>query len=95
MVKINVGTIEELLVNVADKLKQLTTLDDADVTFDVLGEEDPSVHKYLDEPATNLVMVARCLVDTTNWAVGKYNLFLDVDTGAEVPRLGPFTFHVI
>lgn len=89
-----VGTIEYLVVDVTDRLGDLTTLDGYDVAFDVKDRETQTA-KYTAEPATNDVMKIKCLMDTTGWDLGIYQLWTTIVASPESPRLGPFEFRVV
>lgn len=89
------GTKETMLVTVVDRLGNLATLDGLVMKFDVIDREGNK--KINQQAATNAGMIAQCLVDTSAWLAtdkGKYQLYLDVTSGAEKPRLGPFEFEV-
>lgn len=97
-----VGTIEYFIVDVADHLFNLTTLDVYNLTFDcradppVYAGDPPLVEwKYKDEPATNDGMKIQCLMDTTDWEVGVYLLWAVIEASPESPRLGPFEFRMV
>lgn len=95
MEKLAKGTKEILLVNVVDRLKAITTLNGLTMKFDVYDRQGNI--KMNQVTATNAGMIAQCLVDTTTgggWAAGKYVLYLDITTGPEKPRLGPFEFEL-
>lgn len=94
MVKIPLGSVEELIVDVYDKTLQITTLDTLACTFDVI--DSAGTHKYTDQAVQGTDgMRMFCLIDTTTWAKGRYNLFPMVQTATEKPRLGPFPFDVV
>lgn len=96
--KLPQGTKEYLILDVADKLANLTSLDGTNPRFDV--KDNANVFKYTAQPASNVGMELYCLVDTSAahpgglWAGGIYRLYVNFDTPAEIPRLGPFEFTV-
>jgi hypothetical protein len=89
------GTKEHLIVDVADLLTNLVTLDGTTPKFDVKNDAD--VLKYTQQAATNQVMRLFCLIDTNSggiWAAGTYRLYVYFTTAPELPKLGPFSFIV-
>lgn len=87
------GTKENLIVDVTDRLENLTTLDGANGTFDVRLKNDGA--NWVTQGAIiNIGMRAFCLVDTGTWDVGTYELFLNFSALPEVPRVGPVEFEV-
>jgi hypothetical protein len=92
MERLPVGTKEYLIVDVSDRLNNLTTLDGTVITFDVNHEN--GTEKYDDEPASNDGMKVRCLIDTTGWEPDEYGLFITIFAAPEQPRLGPYAFKV-
>jgi hypothetical protein len=90
--RLPLGSKEYLVVDVTERLNNLTTLDDIILTFDVTDNE--GTDKINDEPATNQDMKAYCLIDTTGWRPDEYELSLKMIVGVEAPILGPFPFKV-
>jgi len=89
------GTKEHLIVDVADLLTNLVTLDGTTPKFDV--KDDADVMKYTQQAATSVVMRMFCLIDTMSggaWTAGTYRLYIYFTTAPELPKLGPFTFVV-
>lgn len=90
------GTIENLLVDVEDRDSNLTSLDGTGTKFSVRPrnstDEDWVVE---DASASNDGLRAFCLVDTTDWETGEYELYIKFDNLPESPRLGPMHFEVI
>lgn len=89
------GTIEYFVVDVTDRLNNLTTLDGYDLTFDVKRKDSLEANKYTNEPATNDGMKILCLIDTTDWDHDTYNLWTKIIATPESPRLGPFEFLIV
>ena len=89
------GTKERLTIDVTDALGNLVTLDAADPRYTV---EDPSgTNIYEDEPATNVLLKAFCMIDTTTggpWPAGDYKIWLRLDALPEIPLLGPYEFTI-
>lgn len=98
MEKLALGTVEHLLVDVVDRLQNLTSLDDTNATFDVVRESDEAV-MVTAQPATNIGLTAYCLLDTTTpvdaWTPGEHRLYLNFEALPETPRLGPFKFLLV
>jgi hypothetical protein len=94
MERLPVGTKEYLIVDVSDRLDNLTTLDGVVITFDVLSEDIEVNPMYESQPASNDGMSVKCLIDTTDWDPDEYSLFIDFIAAPEEPRLGPFKFKV-
>lgn len=93
MISLPKGTKEFLVIEVKDKLENLTSLDDADsVLFDVNTGEDVPV--LSDSVAETDGMNAFCLVDTSGMDEGDYELFLKIDIPPQRPVLGPYKFYV-
>lgn len=89
------GTKEYLIVDVADLLGTLVTLDGTTPKYDV--KDQAGAFKYTQQAATNSAMRLYCLIDTLlggTWAAGNYRLYINFTTAPELPRLGPFTFAV-
>lgn len=89
-----VGTKEYFVVEVTDRLENLTTLDPYTITFDV-KEKRTGDDKYTDASASNEGMSVLCLLDTSGWDVGRYLLWTTIVAEPESPRLGPFEFELI
>lgn len=89
-----VGTKEYFVVDVADRLGAIDTLDTYDITFDVIYRETGE-KLYDAESADNDVMKIKCLIDTTDWDLGIYQLYTNILATPESPRLGPFEFEVV
>jgi hypothetical protein len=89
------GTIEHLIVQVKDRLNNVTDLSLLTPLFDVRKRGASS---YIVQGAvpTILDMTLYCLVDTTvaDYVSGTYELFVYFDNTPELPRLGPFEFEV-
>lgn len=88
------GTIEHLLVNVADRTGGLTTLPPT-TRFEVRDAD--GVVKQAASAPTISGMQAACLIDTTVpsvWAEAYYDLYLWFPNVPETPRIGPIRFAV-
>lgn len=87
------GTKEFLVVGIADRLNNVTDLDDIDVTYTVLDQSDETAIDA--ESAETDGMSILCLIDTEDLDEGNYRLFVDLDgPSPQTPRLGPFRFDV-
>ena len=95
MIEIKKESAEYILVDLSDRLKNVTDLSPLSPTFDVEDEEgNPVVSAQ--NPAV-VLMQLRCLIDTTLSAFvkgGNYNLFVKFDAAPESPKLGPVEFGV-
>jgi len=90
------GTIENLLVDVEDRAANLTSLEGTGPTFSVrprFGDDTSWVLE--DQNATPDGLRAFCLLDTTDWDIGVYEIYIKFQNLPEVPRLGPMHFEVI
>jgi len=96
LVQLNKGTKEHLIVDVSDRLGQLTSLEAASPKFDVRKRNETGwVVQH--SPASPLGMTAYCLIDTSLAGFDEpdvYELFLQFDNSIETPRLGPMRFEV-
>lgn len=88
------GTIEYLVVDVKDRLEAIEDLDAYGLSFDVYFRETGEI-KYENEEAENDGMKIKCLIDTTDWDPGPYQLFTTINATPESPRLGPFEFRIV
>lgn len=94
------GTKEYLIVDMTDKLGNLTSLDGTNPRFTVYRDTD-NVKWYNEQTATNVGMTAYCLVDTSAahtmglWPAGEYRISLHFDTPAESPVVEPGRFTVV
>ena len=92
------GSKEYVLVNVGDRLEDVTDLTPLTPTFTVYDKEDTPMQ--VDVPAdvdADDNLIAKCLVDTatpTPWASNEYRLFLTLHASPEQPVLGPVPFMV-
>lgn len=95
MLDIKIGSTETLLIDVTDKLENLTDLTSAGGQFDVLNKSGAFVingSAITVDPAQPLT--AQCLVDTSGWPSGHYFLYLRFNASPDSPRLGPLEFKV-
>jgi hypothetical protein len=98
-IKLTVGTIEIVPVDVTDRSGATTDLSAASPTFTVLDDLDVAL--YDEEATTATVMRIDCLLDTTAthpsgaWDAGHYRLFVSFTVGSETPRLGPIDLYLI
>jgi hypothetical protein len=93
--RLPLGSKEYLVVDVTDRLTNLTSLDGVPLTFSVTDNE--GAPKITNQSASNLGMKAYCLIDTNLpalWTPDEYRLTLKLSVGSEVPVLGPFAFKV-
>lgn len=90
------GTIEYLVVVIADRLNNVTDLDNINATYTVFGNGDDEEEPVIDgEEAETDGMSIICLIDTTNLDEGNYRMVIDLDgPSPQTPRLGPFKFDV-
>jgi hypothetical protein len=92
------GSKEYMLVNVGDRLEDVTDLGPLNPTFTVYGPDDTP--KQTNVPAqvdTDNKLVAKCLIDTAtggNWASDIYRLYLTLQASPETPKLGPVPIKV-
>lgn len=91
---LNFGTVESIIIDVADRLKNLTTLAGTSPWYDVrVKGTTPLV--LANQDVTSVGMTAYCVVDTTALAPNTvYELLLQFNNLPERPRLGPFPFEV-
>jgi hypothetical protein len=94
-VRLTLGTKEQVVLDITDRLKNLTTLNGTNPVYDLRREGDD--WKIQNVAVTNTGMRAFCLIDTTGWTVddvGTYQLYIKFSASPEIPRLGPFEFKV-
>lgn len=89
-----IGTIEYVPINVTEALGRLLSLDAVGLLFDVYKDDDDETMVETNVSADNEGMLALCLIDTTAWEEGWYNIFIHFDVLPESPRLGPFRILV-
>jgi len=96
MIELAKGTIEKLVVDVTDRLENLTTLDDKSPKFDI-RPQFAETYIVTNASADSDGMRAECLVDTSDedFVPGVYELYLHWDAFPEFPREGPLHFKVI
>lgn len=98
MIRVPLGTKEFLVVDVEDKLNQITDLTGTNPTFDVkLRDADPGDYVVEGQAASigPAPMQLECLIDTATWVVSTYDLFVTFTNAPEAPRIGPFEFEVV
>jgi 5-hydroxyisourate hydrolase-like protein (transthyretin family) len=88
------GTIEYYPINITSALDRITDLTGTDLRFDIYATDDDETEVSTNNAGENDGMTALLLIDTTDLDEGDYNLYLSFDATPEVPRLGPFRFHV-
>lgn len=96
MIRIPKGSKEFLIVDVEDRLEQITDLTGTNPTYDVKLRDATS--NLLTAQSANIgpgLMQLECLVDTSSWALGTYYLFISFNNSPEIPRIGPFEFEVV
>jgi hypothetical protein len=93
------GTVEYLLIDVADRTDTVTTMADKSPIFNVFQKSNGT------QKITDLACVVdgarpmqlRCLINTTsggNWPSDEYELYVKYTVGSEVPEHGPYSFYV-
>lgn len=92
MITLPRGTKENLIVDVTDRLGSLTTLNGANSTFDIRKKGEAWLLQG--QSVINIGMRAYCLIDTSSWVVGVYELFINFQALPEQPRIGPHEFEV-
>jgi hypothetical protein len=94
MENLNSGTKELVSINIEDRLGEVTDLSTDTVDYRVLNEDGSD--KLAWGLATNVEgMRVDCLIDTTGWETGHYELFVRPTIGSEQPILGPFDFDLV
>lgn len=93
MIEIAQGSKESILVDVDDRLDAVDDLSSLSPTFDVLDETGTPV--VTDGIPSVAGMQLRCLVDTTNWDIARYTMYVTFQEAFEIPRLGPIRLKVI
>jgi hypothetical protein len=93
-VVLTLGTKEYVPIKVTDALKRIASLDATDLKFDVYKADIAETVVETNVSAANSGMTALCLVDTTGWTEGDYDLFIHFAAAPEIPRLGPYRFRV-
>lgn len=98
MITLVKGTIENVPVDVADVLHELTTLDGIDVVYNVRNRSGADWLVDLQPISTNAdtPLIAYCLIDSTpdEWDTGIYQIFLTFDLTPEHPKIGPIEFKL-
>lgn len=95
MIDIKIGSTETLLVDVTDALSNLTDLTTAVPRFDVFASDGTQkVNNGVPTIDPARPLTAQCLVNTTGWTAGRYDLYLRFTFNADIPRLGPLEFRV-
>lgn len=89
------GTVEHLIVQVKDRLNNVTDLAALTPRYDIKRQGSPT-YLYTELPATVIGTTLYCLVDTTPevYTNGTYEIYTYFDNLPEIPRLGPFEFEV-
>ncbi len=91
---LNVGTKEIVSVSLDDRLNTITDISADPVSFRVAKEDGTDQIAWT--PVTNIVLMrVDCLIDTTGWPLGHYELYVRPTIGAERPVIGPFDFNVV
>jgi hypothetical protein len=90
------GTIENIAVEVDDRLGSLTDLVATGPTYSVRARDAGTTWISQNLAAVTNGMIALCLIDTTNnaYVEGKYELYLKFNNLSETPVLGPHIFEV-
>lgn len=92
MQKVTKGSTEYLVVDVTDRLGQITTLVGTLPKYDVMNSAGTLVMNQATAIAEGMKL--KCLVNTSAWAEDKYRLFINFANSPEAPKLGPFYFKV-
>jgi len=88
------GTIQTISVLVEDRLGTIDDLGPFLVEYEIM--DDSGSQQVIWTNATDVQgMRVDCLVDTTNWDIGHYELYIKPHISLEKPVLGPFDFDVI
>jgi hypothetical protein len=96
VISLPLGTIENLQVDVEDRKNNLTTLDGTGLNFSVRPRFGDDMSWVIEnDSASNDGLRAFCLIDTTDWDVGEYEMYIQFDNLPEIPKLGPMHFEVI
>lgn len=94
MEDLNAGTKELVSVNVEDRFNTITDLSVYPVDFRVEKEDETDQVAWTS--VTNVVLMrVDCLLNTTGWAKGHYELYIRPTIGSEQPILGPFDFNLV
>lgn len=94
MEDLNAGTKELVLIDVEDRLDSATDLSAYAIDFRV--EKEDGTDQVAWTPATTVTLMrVECLLDTTGWSTGHYELFIRITIGSERPILGPFDFNLV
>lgn len=96
ILELNKGTKEFIVIDVEDRLKNLTTLVGTTPTYDVYADNDANTHVVTAATPALSGLEAHCLIDTTlsGFTPGKYKLYLSFSATPELPMLGPVKFEV-
>lgn len=95
MIELTQGTIETVVVDLTDRLGNLSTLDGSNLRFDV--KDRAGAFKVNNASAPNNGMRALPLIDTTLggvWPSGEYRLYLRFNAPNDTPVIGPIPFQV-
>lgn len=94
MEDLNAGTKELVSINVEDRLGSINDLSIYAIDFRV-EKEDGSDQVAWTSVANVVLMRVDCLLNTSGWALGHYELFIRPTIGSEQPILGPFDFNLV
>lgn len=95
IVRLTPGTIEQVVVELAELLGNLTSLAGvSDLQFDLVQADPAETAVITDEPCVYDGMKALPLIDTTGLDEGDYNLYIHFSVLPETPRLGPFKLRL-
>lgn len=94
MIEIVANSIEYVPVDVRDRLKEISSLEDTSPKFDWRLEGSDL---WIAQNQSCIVngMQLLCLVNTTGRTPSTYELFVIFTLAPEVPRLGPVKFNIV
>lgn len=95
MERLELGTKETLLVDLTDRLAQVSDLATHSPTYTVIDKDGGKL--YDAEPAPVDLMQVQCLIDTTVgvWEKGEYELLVGFAISPDVPLIRAGVFKVI
>lgn len=94
MIEIVANSVEYVPVDVRDRLKEVSSLEDTSPKFDWRLEGSDS---WVAQNQSCIVsdMQLLCLVNTTGMDPSSYELFVIFTLAPETPRLGPIKFNIV
>lgn len=95
IVRLTPGTIEQVVVELAELLGNLTSLSGVSSLQYDLVEDNPAETPVVSNVACLYEgMKALPLIDTTGLDEGDYNLYIHFSVPPETPRIGPFKLRI-